>query len=178
MINQNWVLLNSESTVNIFSNKKFLKNIDEGAPGAPGRDEGEGGPPRNEEQVQNDENEEQEAQEAVDEAPEAVDEAPPAPPGHGHNLRGNALNYDKRLIATCLTQLGGIVSKGPQTDTAVDLKNHISAVGMVFNQMGAKAGVKRYGEEAIQAIVAECQQLDDKKAFKPCNRKDLTNKLE
>ena len=49
---------------------------------------------------------------------------------------------------------------------------------MVFNQMGAKAGVKRYGEEAIQAIVAECQQLDDKKAFKPCNRKDLTNKLE
>jgi hypothetical protein len=92
-------------------------------------------------------------------------------------LRGNALNYDKRLIATCLTQLGGIVSKGPQTDTAVDLKNHISAVGMVFNQMGAKAGVKRYGEEAIQAIVAECKQLDDKKAFKPRNRKDLT-KLE
>jgi hypothetical protein len=27
MINQNWVLLDSESTVNIFSNKKFLKNI-------------------------------------------------------------------------------------------------------------------------------------------------------
>jgi hypothetical protein len=26
-INQNWVLLNSDSTVNIFSNKKFLKNI-------------------------------------------------------------------------------------------------------------------------------------------------------
>jgi hypothetical protein len=57
-------------------------------------------------------------------------------------LRCNALNYDKRLIATCLTQLGGIISKGPQTDTAVDLQNHISAVGMVFNQMGAKAGVK------------------------------------
>jgi hypothetical protein len=27
MINQNWVLLDRESTVNIFSNKKFLKNI-------------------------------------------------------------------------------------------------------------------------------------------------------
>jgi len=27
MINQNWVLLDSKSTMNIFSNKKFLKNI-------------------------------------------------------------------------------------------------------------------------------------------------------
>jgi hypothetical protein len=27
MINQNWVLLDSESTVNIFSNKKSLKGI-------------------------------------------------------------------------------------------------------------------------------------------------------
>jgi Zinc knuckle len=26
-VNQNWVLLDSESTVNIFSNRKFLKNI-------------------------------------------------------------------------------------------------------------------------------------------------------
>jgi hypothetical protein len=92
-------------------------------------------------------------------------------------LRGKAHNYDKRLIATCLTQLGGIVPKGLQTDTAVDLQNHISAVGMVFDQMGAKAGVKRYEEEAIQAIVAECKQLNDKKAFKPRNWKDLT-KLE
>jgi hypothetical protein len=151
---------------------------DEGAPGAPGRDEGAQGaqeaPPHNEEQVQNDEIEEQEAQEAVDEAPETVDEAPPVPPGHGHNLRGKKLNYDKRLIAICLTQLGDIVPKGARTDTAVDLQNHISVVGVVFNQMGAKAGVKQYGEEAIQTIVAECKQLDDKKAFKPCNRKDLT----
>jgi hypothetical protein len=61
---------------------------------------------------------------------------------------------------------------------AVNLQNHNTAVGMVFkNQMGAKAGVKRYGEEVIQATIAECKQLDDKKAFKPHNRKDLT-KLE
>ena len=49
------------------------------------------------------------------------------------------------------------------------------AVGMVFNQIGAKAG--GYGEEAIHAIIAECKQLDDKKAFIPRNRKELT-KLE
>jgi len=105
----------------------------------------------------------------VQEASLTVDEAPPAPapPGHGHNLRGKALNYNKGLITTCSTQLAGIVPKGPQTNTTVDLQNHITAVGMVFNQMGAKAGVKRYGEEAIQAIIAECKQLEDKNAFKP-----------
>ena len=91
---------------------------DEGAPGAPRKDEGEQGAPdgaqeaptQNEDQVQNEEQEAQEASLMVDEAPSA-----PAPPGHHHNLRGKELNYDKRLIVTCLTQLAGIIPKGPQT---------------------------------------------------------------
>jgi len=36
-----------------------------------------------------------------------------------------------------------------------------------FNQMGAKAGVKMYGDRAIDAIVSEGRQLDDERAFKP-----------
>ena len=85
-----------------------------------------------------------------------VDEAPSAqvPPAHHHNLRENKLKYDQCLIHN-FTQLAGIIPKGPQTDTAVDLQNRIMAMGLVFNQMGAKAGIKQYGNKAIQAIVDE-----------------------
>ena len=41
--------------------------------------------------------------------------------------------------------------------------------------MSAKAGVKRYGARAVEAIVKECKQLDKKDAFKPRNMKDLTS---
>jgi hypothetical protein len=47
-------------------------------------------------------------------------------------------------------------------------------VGLVFNQMGVKAGVKRYGGKAIEAIVQEYKQLDGNNAFKPRDMKRLT----
>jgi hypothetical protein len=48
------------------------------------------------------------------------------------------------------------------------------ATGFLFNQMGAKAGVKRYGDSAVNAIVQECAQLDEKGAFKPRTLEELT----
>ena len=123
-------------------------------------DGAQGVPPQNE---QNKEEEDQEASLTVDEAP----------PAHHHKLGENKLKYDHCLIHN-FTLLAGIIAKGPQIDMAVDLQNCIMAVGLVFNQMGAKAGIKQYGNKAIQAIVDECKQLDEKKAFKPRNRKDLT----
>jgi hypothetical protein len=60
------------------------------------------------------------------------------------------------------TQLNDIEPKGPVSDTASDLRNHTMAVGFVFNQMSAKAGVKKFGDRAKEAIVQECKQLDDK----------------
>jgi hypothetical protein len=40
--------------------------------------------------------------------------------------------------------------------------------------MGAKVGVKKHGDKATEAIVSECKQLDDKKAFKPRHQNELT----
>jgi hypothetical protein len=40
--------------------------------------------------------------------------------------------------------------------------------------MGMKPGVKKYGERAIEAIKAECTQLDDRGVFKPVKVQDLT----
>jgi hypothetical protein len=88
-------------------------------------------------------------------------------------VRKTKINYEHQYYHQ-FTQLAGIIPQGPQSDTATDLQNHILAVGSVFNQISAKAGVKRYGDKAIKAIVQECKQLDDKKAFKLRDMKSLS----
>lgn len=66
--------------------------------------------------------------------------------------------------------------KGPvSTDTATKLQNCIMPAGPVFNQMSTKAGVERHGNKAVDAIAQECKQVDDKKNFKLCNMKGLTD---
>jgi hypothetical protein len=102
-------------------------------------------------------------------APNNNDE-PPKP----YNLPGHPIDYGHGF-AHQFTQLDSITPQGPQSDIATNLQNRILAVSLVFNQMGAKAGVKKYGNKAIEAIVNECKQLDDRKAFKPRNIKSLTN---
>ena len=100
---------------------------EEGAQGAPDENEGaQEAPPQNEQDEEQEEQEDQEASLMVDEAP----------PAHHHNLRGNPINYDHQF-AHQFTQLAGIIAKGPRSDTAIDLQNHIMVVGLVFNQMGA-----------------------------------------
>jgi hypothetical protein len=82
---------------------------------------------------------------------------------HQHyNMRGKKVNPSVQF-----TQLNDIEPKGPVSDTASDLRNHILATGFIFSQMSAKAGVKKFGDRAKEAIVQEWKQLDDKAAFKP-----------
>jgi hypothetical protein len=93
-----------------------------------------------------------------------------------YNLQGNRIDYGYQF-AHQFTQLDSIIPQGPQSNTATNLQNDILAVGLVFNQMGAKVGVKKYGNKAIQAIVDLCKQLDDKKVFKPRNIESLTESI-
>ena len=39
-------------------------------------------------------------------------------------------------------------------------------VGICMNQMSAKAGIKKHGEEAVSAILSEIGQLENMKTFK------------
>jgi Reverse transcriptase (RNA-dependent DNA polymerase) len=88
-----------------------------------------------------------------------------------YNLRGNRMNFSHKYV---FLQHPEVTPKGPQSDTATDLRNHVMATGFLFNQMGIKPGVKAYGERAVEAVIAECTQLDDKGAFKPRSRESLT----
>ena len=42
-----------------------------------------------------------------------------------------------------------------------------------MNQMSAKAGIKKHGEEAVSAILKEFGQLEHMKTFKPRHKHDL-----
>ena len=88
-----------------------------------------------------------------------------------YNLRGNKMDFSHKYG---FTQYADTVPRAPTTDTAADLRNHIMATGFLFNQMGVKPGVKLYGERAVQAVITECTQLDDKGAYKPRHKNSLT----
>ena len=47
-------------------------------------------------------------------------------------------------------------------------------VGVCMNQMSAKAGIKKHGEEAVTAILKELGQLEHMKTFKPRHKRELT----
>jgi hypothetical protein len=98
-----------------------------------------------------------------------------------HNLRGTKSSFDYRFshqqhtqVSDLATLVNEIIPQGPVPDAAAEVHNHNLAVGYVFNQMSAKKGVKIYGDKAVQAIVQECKQLDEKKVFDPVRMKDTT----
>lgn len=66
-----------------------------------------------------------------------------------------------------MAQMAHVAPVGPRSDPVSDLQDHVMATGFAFNQMSAKAGVKRFGKGAVDAIVQECKQLDEKGAYKP-----------
>ena len=47
-------------------------------------------------------------------------------------------------------------------------------MGICINQMSAKTGIKKHGEEAVSAIVKEFGQLEHMKTFKPRHKHSLT----
>ena len=91
-----------------------------------------------------------------------------------YNLRGNKITYSHRF-ASQFTQIHEEAPpKRPRFDTANDLLNHTLATGFLFNQMSAKAGVKTFGDKAVNAIIQEYKQLDEKMAFNPIAKESLT----
>jgi hypothetical protein len=91
-----------------------------------------------------------------------------------YNLRGKKINYAHKYANMQFTQVGEITPKKPAQQTGVDLHNHLVTTGFLFNQMTAKAGIKAFGDKAIEAIVQEFKQLDDKNAFKPRSKESLS----
>ena len=83
------------------------------------------------------------------------------------------MNYEHRYTYQ-FTHLTRIIPEGLQCNTATGLQNRILAVGLVFNQIGAKAGIKKFYDKDLKALIGKCKQLDNKKAVKPRGMKDLT----
>ena len=59
------------------------------------------------------------------------------------------------------------------------LHNHLcdlyeKVVDFCFNQMSAKEGIAKHGEEAVAALFREFAQLHDKRVFKAIRASDLT----
>ena len=49
-----------------------------------------------------------------------------------------------------------------------------TCVGICMNQMSAKAGIRKHGEEAVTAKLKEFGQLEHMKTFKPRHKRELT----
>ena len=91
-----------------------------------------------------------------------------------YNLRGTKIDYDYRFGFNA-AQIDTITPRGPQANPVTTVKNHVMATKFCFNQMSAKAGVKKLGNVAVNAILDECRQLDKKDALHPMKFSDLTN---
>ena len=91
-----------------------------------------------------------------------------------YNLRGNKIDYSHRYFhSTMQISQKTPITKPPQNKSA-NLLNHAICLDVVLAQYGVKTGVRKYGEAAVNAIMEECNQLDDKNALHPIHKKDLT----
>ena len=99
----------------------------------------------------------------------------------GYNLRkrkpinyGETRNY--KTTATILYQHGEVSETSDRfverlnEGKLLEPKNMFKrCVGICMNQMSAKAGIKKHGEEAVSAILKEFGQLEHMKTFRPEN---------
>jgi Reverse transcriptase (RNA-dependent DNA polymerase) len=53
---------------------------------------------------------------------------------------------------------------------------HHYVVGYIMTQMTAQVGIKKHGDKAVEALLAEFCQLDDKSVFQPREASELTSK--
>ena len=89
----------------------------------------------------------------------------------GYNLRKREpINYGKarkyKIKATVLYQYGGVSEMNDEILKRLDEEKVLEpkdmfkrCVGICMNQMSAKAGIKKHGEEAVSAILKEFGQL-------------------
>ena len=111
--------------------------------------------------------------EEIDAESIASSETDQPPSSHSHNLRGNRIDYSHRY-AFSMAQIGtNIKPTKPYSRAASDLKNHALMPNILLTQYGVRAGIKKYGEIAIEAIMSECKQLDQMDALHPVHKQDI-----
>ena len=89
----------------------------------------------------------------------------------GYNLRSNrsreySHHFDPQVYNATNTHVSHATRK-PVTITQ-------NMFGFVFTQMTVRAGIKKHGQAAHDALTAEFAQLDYKRAYEPIHAKDLT----
>ncbi len=93
------------------------------------------------------------------------------PPEPRYNLRGNrGRDYSHKYGDDHYHQFLQI--RGEEEVCAVSLYQY--CVGICMNQMTARAGIKKHGEVAVQAIFAEFAQIEDKNVIAPLDASKLT----
>ena len=104
----------------------------------------------------------------------------------GYNLRKREpINYSEarayKTKATVLYQHGKVskvndqILKKLNEEKALEPEDMFKkCVGICMNQMSAKAGIRKHGEEAVSAILKEFGQLENMKTFKPRHKHSLT----
>ena len=91
----------------------------------------------------------------------------------GHNLRGSRdRNYDHRF--TFLQATAKIIDAGLDPTDEVLAGCHKEIANVCFTQMTANAGIKQFGQRAIDAIFAEFSQLFDLNVFGAIDASTLT----
>ena len=89
----------------------------------------------------------------------------------GYNLRSNrSREYSHRFDPQVYDVTNMHVSHPPREPVNVTQQ----VFGFVFTQMTARAGIKKHGQAARDALTAEFEQLDYKGAYEPVHITDLT----
>jgi hypothetical protein len=101
---------------------------------------------------------------------------------HRHNTRGNkrdfshlfnmqGKNIDEKHVFDDAETFEPVA---PTQNIINDTHNHMMATKACFAQLGTKAGIKEFGQEAVAAIMNEVKQLEGKKCFKARAIDELT----
>ena len=101
---------------------------------------------------------------------ESSDELSVPPHNNKYNLRGKNIDYSYRYDHSNVQFLQTVY-----IDDSANVVNHAFSKGFQCAQYGVKAGVKMYGEAAVQAVMNECKQLDSKDALHPIMRSSITH---
>jgi len=103
--------------------------------------------------------------------------------GRRYNLKGNrgrsyAHRFDHQMDKpeNCQSYEAGIQLLQDAVENVSESPNRAYKYicGHVMTQMTATAGIKKHGQLAINALLAEFGQLDDKNVFEACNASTLT----
>ena len=89
----------------------------------------------------------------------------------GYNLRPNrAREYSHRFDPRVYSVTNMHAARTPEVTTPMAQR----LFGFVFTQMSARAGIKKHGQSARDALTAEFAQLEYKGVYEPIRATDLT----